>query len=274
MKNVSRSGFVVWIGLVLAAFATAPAARAQTPLSADDIVQKAVQRAQSSAAHDARPDYRYTKHTVTEELDSQGRLKVRREKLYDVRVESGLSRLKLVRLNGQDLSGDEQKKQDAQDQAQRDKMSDNKAGKKGDERENFLTADLVARYKFRLLRVVQVNGRDSYELAFQPASSNLPVNHVVDRFLNQMAGTVWIDAGEFEIARAEIHLQAEVTLWGGVIGTLTQCSYTLERVRQPDGAWFNGLSHGFFQGRKLLEPMLIRTRSESKDFQRLDLAFK
>jgi hypothetical protein len=274
MKNLSRSGFAVWIGLVLACFTFAPAGRAQTPPSADDIMQKAVERAQSSAVRDARPAYRYTKHTVTEELDSQGRLKERHEKLYDVRVEAGLSRLRLVRLNGQDLSGDEQKKQDAQDQAQRDKMSDAKAGKKGDERENFLTADLVARYKFRLVRQIQINGRNTYELAFQPGAANLPVNHLVDRFLNQMAGTVWIDAQEFEIARAEVHLQGEVALWGGMIGTLTQCSYTLERVRQPDGAWFNGLSHGFFEGRKLLEPMLIRTRSESTGFQRLDFALK
>jgi hypothetical protein len=273
MKNLPQSRVVVWIGLLGLAFLPALVSRAQTPLSADDVVQKAVQRAQSADVRDARPAYKYVKHTVTEELDSQGRLKVRREKLYDVRVESGLSRLRLVRLNGQELSGDEQKKQDAQDQAQREKMTDAKAGKKGDERENFLTADLVARYKFQLVRRVQINGRDTYELAFQPAGSNLPVSHVVDRFLNQVAGTVWIDAQEFEIARAEIHLQGEVTLWGGVIGTLTQCSYTLERVRQPDGAWFNGLSHGFFEGRKLLEPMLIRTRSESTDFQRLDLAF-
>jgi hypothetical protein len=273
MKNLPQSRVVVWIGLLGLAFLPALVSRAQTPLSADDVVQKAVQRAQSADVRDARPAYKYVKHTVTEELDSQGRLKVRREKLYDVRVESGLSRLRLVRLNGQELSGDEQKKQDAQDQAQREKMTDAKAGKKGDERENFLTADLVARYKFQLVRRVQINGRDTYELAFQPAGSNLPVSHVVDRFLNQVAGTVWIDAQEYEIARAEIHLQGEVTLWGGVIGTLTQCSYTLERVRQPDGAWFNGLSHGFFEGRKLLEPMLIRTRSESTDFQRLDLAF-
>jgi len=273
MKNLPQSRVVVWIGLLGLAFLPALVSRAQTPLSADDVVQKAVQRAQSADVRDARPAYKYVKHTVTEELDSQGRLKVRREKLYDVRVESGLSRLRLVRLNGQELSGDEQKKQDAQDQAQREKMTDAKAGKKGDERENFLTADLVARYKFQLVRRVQINGRDTYELVFQPAGSNLPVSHVVDRFLNQVAGTVWIDAQEYEIARAEIHLQGEVTLWGGVIGTLTQCSYTLERVRQPDGAWFNGLSHGFFEGRKLLEPMLIRTRSESTDFQRLDLAF-
>jgi hypothetical protein len=270
MKNLPRRPLPVWIGLLVLGLLPAPASRAQTPLSADDIIQRAVQRAQSP---EPRPAYRYTKHTVTDELDTQGQIKNRREKLYDVRVESGRSRLKLVQLNGRSLGADEQKKQDSQDLAERQKLTDAKPGQKGDERENFLTTELAAKYRFKLLRELPLNGRDTYEIAFEPLP-NLPENHLTDRFLNQVAGTVWIDAREFEIARAEIHLQGEITLWGGLIGTLTQCNYTLERVRQPDGVWFNGLSRGFFEGRRLLEPMLIRTRSESTDFQRLDLAFR
>ena len=275
MKLVSYCPLPVLIGLFLAGLSV-PAVHAQTNsnLSADDIIARAVERAQSPANHALRPPYRYAKHTVFEELDSQGRLKERREKLYNVRVESGLTRLKLVELNGEPLSATEQQKRDAEDLAQRQKMTDSSSAKKSDERENFLTADLVARYKFTLLHERMLDGRDTYEIAFEPRSAKLPINHLTDRFLNQVAGTVWIDAAEFEIARAEIHLQGEVTLWGGMVGTLTQCSYTLKRVREPDGVWFNGDSHGFFAGRRLLEPMMIRTRSDSTGFQKLDLAFK
>jgi hypothetical protein len=274
MKNLPRNGWFVGTAVLVLGLLRGFGAPEQTAPTAGDIMQKAVQRAQSPEVREDRPAYRYTKHTVTEELDTQGHLKDRHEKLYDVRVESGLSRLKLVQLNGQVLSADEQRKRDAEDLAERQKMTDSKSGKKGDERENFLTADLVAKYKFTLKRELQINGRDTYELAFEPASPTLPEDHLTDRFLNHVAGTVWIDAREFEITRAEIHLTGEVTLWGGVIGTLTQCSYTLERVREPDGTWFNGISRGFFQGRKLMAPMLIRTRSEATDFQRLDLALQ
>jgi hypothetical protein len=275
MKSVSYRSLSVFIGLFLAGWSV-PKISAQTnaALTADGIITRAVERAQSPANHELRPSYRYAKHTVFEELDGSGRLKEHREKRYDVRVESGWTQLKLVELNGQPLSAAEQQKRDAEDLQQRQKLSDSSSGKKSDERENFLTADLVNRYKFTLLRQVVVDGRDTYEIAFAPRSAKLPVNHLTDRFLNQVAGTVWIDASEFEIARAEIHLQGEVSLWGGMVGTLTQCSYSLKRVREPDGVWFNGDSHGFFQGRKLLEPMLIRTRSDSTDFQKLDLAFK
>ena len=97
---------------------------------------------------------------------------------------------------------------------------------------------------------------------------------MTDRFLNHIAGTVWIDAEEFEIAKLELHLQGEVTLWDGLIGTLRRGSYTLERIRLPDGAWFNHSSHGAFEGRKLTEPLLIRTRSDSNNFRRQDVAMK
>ncbi len=266
-------GLSASVVIALAALLTGPAlpARAQSSLSADGIMQRAVQRAESTNSRDGRPDYLYRKHTVTEELDSKGRLKDRKEKLYDVTVAAGLSQLRLLQLNGQGLSPAERKKEDEKESAERQKMTDAKAGQKGDERENFLTTDLVGRYKFTLLGQKTLDGRATYELAFAPKSTNLPIHKLTDRFLNQVAGTVWIDAQEFEIARAEIHLQGEVTLWGGMIGTLTTCSYTLGRARMPDGVWFNRFSHGYFEGRKLLEPMSIRTRSESTDFRRHEL---
>ena len=106
-------------------------------------------------------------------------------------------------------------------------------------------------------------------LSFKPKSGELPNHKLTDRFLNQIAGKVWIDATDFEIAHAELRLQAEVTLWGGLIGTLRQCSYTLERTRLDDGSWFNLASHGYFEGRKLLSPMAIRTQSASSNFRRV-----
>lgn len=259
---------VLLAGLKTGLGSTTPAA-----LSAGDIMRKAVERAESPGARSARPDYRYTKRTVLEELDSKGRLKEHKEKLYEVLVESGLSSLQLVQVNGQMLSAGELKKQNEKEIAERQKITDGKAAQKGDERENFLTADLVGKYKFTLLGEKTLNGRRAYLLSFEP-KRELPIHKLTDRFLNQVAGTVWVDAEEFEVSRVEVHLNAEVALWGGIIGTLRQCDYTLERTRLSDGVWFNSFSHGMFEGRKLLEPMLIRTRSQSSNFRRNDLAEK
>jgi hypothetical protein len=270
-----QSGYARSLALVglLAAVLVAGStrARAETALSADDILRRAVERVESPAISVTRTDYTYTKHTVTDELDAQGHVKGRKEKLYEVLVESGLSYLKLLQVNGQQLSGEQLRKQQEREEAEREKLTDSPAGKRGDNRENFLTAELVERYHFALLDEQPINGRRAYRLAFEP-KSGLAVRRLTDRFLNQIAGTVWIDAEEFEIARAKIHLKSEITLWGGMVGTLKRCAFTLERTRMPDGIWFNAFSHGFFEGRKLLEPMLIKTQSESTNFRRLAFA--
>lgn len=263
---------IVWVlvGAALLAFSPAvlTASNSDTALSPDQIMSKAVERAASMRTPSQdRPAYQYTKHTVTEDFDKQGRVKGRKEKLYDVSVASGLSFPKLRQLNGQDLSPSELKKQDEREAAERQRMTDAKPGQKGDQREDFLTAELVAKYDFTLLDQKVINGRNAYRLAFEP-KPGLPVKKFTDRFANQIVGTVWIDTEDFEIARAELHLRGEVTLWGGMIGCLKFGQYTLERTRLADGAWFNSSSNGVFEGRKLLEPMVVHTRSESSNFHR------
>ena len=267
--NFVERPFVGW-WLVLALMALPLAAAAQNDLSADEIMQRAVHRA---ATHESMPAYLYTKRTLTEELDGSGNVKNRAERLYQVLVESGASYLKLTRVNGQDLSAAQLKKQEDRELAQRQKLADAPEGKRGDERENFVTAELVDKYNFTLLGRETFNGRTVYALSFA-AKTNLPSHKLTDRFLNHIAGKVWVDADEFEIAKLDLHLTAEVTLWGGMIGTLRQGTYSLERTRLADGAWFDSASRGTFEGRKLLEPMLLRTRSDSSDFRRRDVASK
>jgi hypothetical protein len=274
INRLLHYGYALAIGMAfLAVRAFAAIDTPQHLLAPDAIMQKAVERAESPASRELRPNYFYNKHTVTEDLDLKGHVKDRKEKLYEVKVESGMSYLKLLQLNGQSLSSVELKKQEEKEVAERQKMTDTKPGNKGDERENFLTAELVQKYDFRFADYTTFKGRTTYVLTFEP-KSDLPSKKLTDRFLNQMAGTVWIDAEDFEIARAEIHLKAEVTLWGGLVGTLRHCRFTMERTRMPDGVWFNSLSHGIFEGRKLLEPMLIRTRSESSNFHHPGLALR
>jgi len=53
--------------------------------------------------------------------------------------------------------------------------------------------------------------------------------------LNRISGTIWIDADEFEIARADVRLGSEVDLLGGVVGSLKKLAYTMTRTRVADG---------------------------------------
>jgi hypothetical protein len=254
-------------GLLLAG--ARPEHPAESALSPDEIMRRAVERAQSTDGEHARPDYLYTKFTITEELDEKGRLKERKEKRYQGFFHAGLSYLKLMKVEGQNLSASQLKKRQEQELADRQKLTQAKFSKGGDHRENFLSSDLVARYSFALAGSEQINNRTAYRLVFQPKSHDLPVRQVTDRLLNQIAGTVWIDADEFEIAKAEIHLDSEVALWHGVLASLKRFTFSLERTRVDDGVWFNRASSGEFEGRKLMDALRIRTRSESSNFRKV-----
>jgi hypothetical protein len=241
--------------------------RAETSLTADEVVQKAISRGQQDQ-QGAVPNFNYRKTTVTEQLDGSGKVKERREKLYEISYRDGLSHSTLLQVDGHAPS-DTDLKQQSDNEMNLRQITGEKKQVKGDNRENFLTVELAARFDFTLLAVTNLNGRAAYEISFQPKNPGLPVHRMVDRLLNQLSGTLWIDAEEFEMARAEISLRSEVNLLGGIIGSLKKLSYTLERTRVAEGVWFSTFSNGDFQGRKLLDPTHIKTKSQSVHFHRV-----
>jgi hypothetical protein len=273
MRHVWFSRFCIAWSLVLgvgtAALSAAPAA--EKALSANEVIQKAVSRAQRAQSEAGKPGYTYTKATVTEELDSSGNVKDRKEKVYQVSFQGGATRVKLIGVNGHAPREADLKKQDENDANARQMLGSAKSGK-GDNRENFLTPELVARFDFKVLGQSPINNRPAYQVTFQPKVPEPPVHGVVDRFLNRISGTLWIDVEEFEIARADIQLRSEVNLLGGVIGSLKKLAYTMTRTRVGDGLWFNNFSSGDFEGRKLIDSMRIKTKSQCTNFRMLGLA--
>lgn len=240
---------------------------AGTTLTADEVVQKAVVRGQQDQQGTV-PDFKYRKLTASEELDSTGKVKEHREKVYEISYRDGLCHATLLQVNGHCPTVEDLKEQ-SDNEMNVAKLLGQAKPAKGDNRENFLTADLVSRFDFKVIGQTTLNGRVTYELSFTPKTPELPAHRLVDRLLNQISGTLWIDAKEFEVARAEVSLRSEVNLLGGLIGSLKKLTYTLERTRVADGVWFSTLSSGDFQGRKLLDPTHIRTRSQSVNFRRV-----
>src|ERR1051325_5245285 len=255
------------VGLVAVALnALGPsAALAQSGASADAIVQKAVARAQNSEVRPGKGAYTYTKLTVTEELDSSGKVKERKQKVYQVNFRNGATYARLVEVNGRPPAEADLKKQ-AENESSARQMTGSKASK-GDNRENFLTPEIVERFDFTLIGQTNINGRATYQIGFHPRNPAPASHHMIDRLLDRISGTVWIDAGEYEIARAELRLGSEVNLLGGVVGSLKKLAYTMTRTRVADGLWFNTSSVGDFEGRKLIDAMRIKTSSQAINFR-------
>jgi len=239
-------------------------------LSGDDLMQKAVARSKHRAAAAGQPAYTYNKVMVTEELDTAGTVKKREEKVYAARFQADSTSLRLVEVDGRPLSGAELKKQLA-DEAKSDRaLGPSKSGN-GDRRENLLTPELVARYSFTVAGKSLVNDRMAFEIHFKPKIPAPQPHSLLDRFLGRVSGTLWIDAEDFEIARAQVRLDSQVDLVGGLLGSLKAMGYTLLRTRLPDGQWFNASSSANFEGRKLLFSTSVRTTSRYSNFRPVKL---
>src|SRR5437868_2616081 len=185
MKRVRASK--IWCISVLFAClgAVAQAALAQKPLTANEIVNKAAARAQNADSKSGPAGYTYTKLSVTEELDSTGKVRERKEKVYDVSFQGGSTHLKLLSVNGRPPASADLKKQSENDGNAR-QLFGSSTPHKGDNRENFLTPEIVSRFDFTLTGQKAMNGRTAYQISFSPKRPTPPSHHILDRFLDRI----------------------------------------------------------------------------------------
>jgi hypothetical protein len=272
MKLLSRRKATLILPVLLGLIGIGqPWLRAEAALTANEVVQKAVARAGQAEAQSGQRSYTYTKCSVTEELDSEGKVKERKEKTYRVFFQGGSTHLKLMEVNGHAPEQADVNKQAENDLNARQLLGAPNSSKRAN-RDNFLTPELVSRFDFNVIGQSEMNSRQAYQISFQPKNPEPPVRRVVDRLLNRLSGTLWIDAQEFEVARADVHLRSEVSLLGGLVGSLKKLAFTMTRTRVADGIWLNTFSSGDFEGRKLIDWMRIKTKSQSTNFRMLGLA--
>jgi len=244
--------------------------QAQGNLSVAEIIQKAVARAQQGKTDTGKQAYTYTKVSVTEELDATGKVKEHSEKVYQVSFKGGTNQAKLMEVNGRSPSPADLRKQCDNESTVHQLLGQTKSVA-GENRETFLTPELVARFDFVLAGQGTINGRTAYRVAFQPKHPAQPIHRVVDKLLNRISGTLWIDTEEFEVARADLQLRSEVDLLGGMAGRLKHLAYTMTRTRMMEGVWLNSFSSGDFEGRMLLDSLRIKTKSQTTNFRPLSL---
>ena len=256
------AGFAGWLSLC------ATAAQTEPPLpSAAEIVTKAFERAKQIAAQGARKKYAYTRHQVTEELDSKGAIKERREKKYEVLLIAGWPYSKLVRINGEPLSEKQAVQEEERERKARERFSRRKQSRGGELM--ALSQDLIDRYAFTVERREVLNGRPALVLSFQPRSKDLPIKQMADHVLNHVAGHVWVDEVEFDIAKFDLHLERKLTLWDGILASFERFDLMLVRTRMEQGVWINSSFASSVEGRKLFDSVRYKTREQSSNFRRM-----
>ncbi len=251
MKEVIRSPLL--LALCVFTFCAAIPARASTDanLSAPEIIQKAVDRAKNTEKQNT-PEYALVQKTITEERDEKGEVKDRNEKAEEVRFRSG----SLVKPVSQRITK---------------KSTSDKLNLKNSSRSDFidlLTPELISKYNFTLSGRTNLNGRDAFELCFQPRSKNLPGKQLSEKIMNQACGRLWIDTEEFELVRANVRVDSEVPV-AGFLGALKRAAFSLERIRLETGLWLERFYKTDYESRKLTQCKRVITQSEFSNFRKV-----
>jgi len=118
------------------------------------------------------------------------------------------------------------------------------------DKNELLNPNVFNRFQFTLAGQEKVDGRDMYVIDFAPIKKDLPEHTFKDRFINKAAGRVWVDAADYTIAKADLHLIQKVDVAFGLIGSIWKFNYSFDRVRTDDGVWFTKESAWHVEGRE------------------------
>ena len=129
--------------------------------------------------------------------------------------------------------------------------------------------DLIERFQFKLVGRETVNGRPALVVDFKPLNKDLPVRNFKDKFINKAAGRVWVDAVDYALVKADLHLTKSVYVWGGLVGAVWKFNYSFVRERTRDGFWYPHYVNWHLEGRELFIGRIMDYHEERTDVRKV-----
>ena len=241
---------------------------AEPELTADHIIQKAieVQKQHEDAGNEVKYDYELV--SVTEKLDKQGEVKEVEEHLYRSDHIEGVAYERLVEKDGRELTDKEIKRERKREEKFRKKLAKGEAKHNDADDRVAFDEELLSRYDLERVDVRPLGGRECYVLWFEPKPGKLPVKRTVDRALNKAVGHIWIDTESFEIARIEFELREKIRFWWGMMGSVSKMSGMFQRHPMPDDVWLPERFDFYIKARMLFRSIHVRQQIVWNDFQK------
>ncbi len=262
MSNLPSRILACWLSLmgVATAFGAEP-----PPLGTEEILNRFLERSRGTPDRIAAQHHACVRITTTEEMGSDGKLKERKSREFEVELIGARQKLHLLRVDGR-LPNDREARRETTKESEMKKKYGERQDKAKSQGPDFIDERIVHRYHFSTNGVELIHGRPAYLLRFAP-KPGLEVKETADRALNRLTGRLWIDAEEFELVKLDAHLEQPLSLVGGIVATVERMEFDLERERHADGFWFNTHFSSLAIGRKLFTGFHVRTRIDQDHFR-------
>jgi len=209
--------------------------------------------------------YAYDLSEEREELDGQGRVRRRESKRWEVFHVQGRPVRTLVEENGRTLPPKRAAREAAEARRQAAAIA---SGAVVVERPAVRLSRLLEASAFTTVGREDVDGRPALLLEFAPRAGAAGG----DRALRRLAGRVWIDEAEGQVARAAFHNTEPLRVKHGLFASVSRLEVELE-FRKVDGlVWLPKSRRATVSGRKLLfSGFRLRTTTRYASFRRFSV---
>ncbi|MBZ5694475.1 MAG: hypothetical protein LAN36_03840 [Acidobacteriia bacterium] len=189
----------------------------------------------------------YTCHLSEEEdkLDSDGQVKSRSVKDYDVFYIGEEQARHLLAKDGKPLDAGEKKKEDERFNKQFDELkkkqaelaSDPKKRAKKEEENEAQISDFLRAEQFTNPRRESFRGQEVIAFDFAGNPDYKPAKRI-DRIIQKLSGVMWVDEQAREIVRLEARFVESVNVGGGILGSLHKGSnFVFEQEKINGEVW-------------------------------------
>jgi hypothetical protein len=211
------------------------------PLSAQEIVERAVERAENQ--HNSMIEANFSSEAVTKNhsLDGDGTITETETFRYLQYPLSGAVFEELVEKNGRPL--DEKEKQEEEKRKQEFIREVEKSRTRGDyvqpskEEAIRFNREFTDRYIYKLERTETVREHSCWVVSFEPKQGKLPTRNRMDRALNKTTGLMWISRDDYGLVRVEFALREPFKYWGGILAVVRNTDGTVDYTRVEPNVW-------------------------------------
>ena len=207
------------------------------------------------AVDDILEKYTYTQTTVRKELESNGRLKIKESETHELTFYKGNRIRRLVAKNDKPLSPGEEadetrriekrvrdiEKKEAEKARKAEKqreLAQEDSGQPDNERgQRISIADVLKASKLVNPRRERFRSREVIVFDFEPLPGYKPKKDF-EKLFGKMAGAIWVDAADKQVARVEARLIESYKVGGGLLASLKEgASFVLEQERVNNEIW-------------------------------------
>jgi len=187
----------------------------------EEILKRVVEKAEKNESNTER--FGYYQATVTKRLNDDGAIDQQQTRKYRTIWIEEKPYPELLEVDGHPPDADQRK----QEQERRNKFQKSlheKNKKDSTDDLDFTWTELSQKYDFQLM---PGDGKAAYVMSFRPKQAKLRERSRVERILNHLSGTVWINE-DYDLLRAEARLMEPVRFGLGLLAKIDeiQISYT------------------------------------------------